>query len=209
MWDVIVELLCNRPLCDLGLHLTWYVATHCSVEMAKGTVRVLALLSFSERGVTYGHMFKWIGVVHQQEQRFIWNNCELKRIPLLCLSNWWWISWVWQHTAEACCHQTKPVKLAKDIACSSKAPPRHRSFCSRPFCWNDLYWICGLFWCTKLAPPSQSPPVGEGDQIACSTTGSPLRGERVKLLAPPPPGRGSPPHGDPVVEQTCFLVGNN
>ena len=32
-------------------------------------------------------MFKWIGVVHQQEQRFIWNNCELKRIPLLCLSN--------------------------------------------------------------------------------------------------------------------------
>ena len=65
------------------------------------------------------------------------------------------------------------------------------------------------FWCTKLAPPSQSPPVGEGDQIACSTTGSPLRGERVKLLAPPPPGRGSPPHGDPVVEQTCFLVGNN
>ena len=69
MWDVIKEFLCNRPLCDLGLHLTWHVATHCSVEMAKGTVRVLALLSFSERGVTYGHMFKWIGVVHQQEQR--------------------------------------------------------------------------------------------------------------------------------------------
>ena len=204
MWDVIVELLCNRPLCDLGLHLTWYVATHCSVEMAKGTVRVLALLSFSERGVTYGHMFKWIGVVHQQEQRFIWNNCELKRIPLLCLSNWWWISWVWQHTAEACCHQTKPVKLAKDIACSSKAPPRHRSFCSRPFCWNDLYWICGLFWCTKLAPPSQSPPVGEGDQNCLLLLRVPTQGGKGQIACSSSPWAGIPPARGPGGGATLF-----
>ena len=35
MWDVIMEFMCNRPLCDSGLHLTWDVAaTHCSVKMA-------------------------------------------------------------------------------------------------------------------------------------------------------------------------------
>ena len=58
MWDVIKEFLCNRPLCDLGLEM-WPLTAQ----------------------------WRWPTGCSSCFDTFIWNNCELKRMPLLCLSN--------------------------------------------------------------------------------------------------------------------------
>ena len=53
------------------------------------------------------------------------------------------------------------------------------------------------FWCTKLAPPSQSPPVGEGDQNCLLLLRVPTQGGKGQIACSSSPWAGIPPARGP------------